>query len=114
MNMNGFIDRESALAYPFANGKYDLEHADPHFINGCISYREYLETLPVFGKWTPITDGLPKKDGKYFVTDINGEVVVYVFRKKGNSEEYWKRCVLGWMPYPAPMQLKTSADKTGK
>lgn len=41
-----YISREVALAFPFANGQYDRENADPHFINGCESYREWLETIP--------------------------------------------------------------------
>ena len=41
-----YIEREAALSFPFANGQYDHENADPHFINGCESYREWLETIP--------------------------------------------------------------------
>ena len=52
------IDRDKALSFPFANGNYDHEHADTHFIFGCEMYREWLEGLPVVeperkrGKWT--------------------------------------------------------------
>ena len=42
----GYIDREQALSHPFANGKYDHEHANEHFILGFESYREWLERLP--------------------------------------------------------------------
>lgn len=51
------IDRDKALSFPFANGQYDHEHADTHFILGCEAYREWLEGLPVVeperkkGKW---------------------------------------------------------------
>lgn len=41
-----YIEREAAISFPFANGQYDREHADEHFINGCESYREWLEQLP--------------------------------------------------------------------
>ncbi len=41
-----YIIRDVALAFPFANGQYDRENADPHFINGCESYREWLEAIP--------------------------------------------------------------------
>ena len=41
------IDRDKALSFPFANGQYDHEHADTHFILGCEAYREWLEGLPV-------------------------------------------------------------------
>lgn len=56
--MDEFIPKEVALSFPFANGNYDYEHADEHFINGCESYREWLEKIPVAdvkrvvrGKW---------------------------------------------------------------
>lgn len=41
------ISREEALSMPFANGKYDHENADEHFIYGCETYKEWLEQLPV-------------------------------------------------------------------
>lgn len=44
--MGVYIDREQALSHPFANGKYDHEHANEHFILGFESYREWLEQLP--------------------------------------------------------------------
>lgn len=44
--MGVHIDREQALSHPFANGKYDHEHANEHFILGFESYREWLEGLP--------------------------------------------------------------------
>lgn len=44
--MTEYIDRELALSFPFANGKYDHEHANSHYIFGCETYKEWLETLP--------------------------------------------------------------------
>lgn len=43
--MGAYIDRKQALSHPFANGKYDHEHANEHFILGFESYREWLEQL---------------------------------------------------------------------
>jgi hypothetical protein len=43
-----FISREEALSHPFANGKYDHKNADINFILGHESYKEWLETFPVF------------------------------------------------------------------
>lgn len=58
-----FIERETALSFPLANGKYDREHANKHFIYGCESYREWLENLPiadvqpiVYGEWLPVDE----------------------------------------------------------
>lgn len=42
------ILREEVLSHPFANGKYDHKNADINFILGHESYKEWLETLPVF------------------------------------------------------------------
>lgn len=44
--MAEYINRDTALAFPFANGKYDHEHANEHFVFGCESYKEWLEQLP--------------------------------------------------------------------
>lgn len=41
-----YIDRTAALSFPFANGEYDHEHANKHFIYGCETYKEWLESLP--------------------------------------------------------------------
>ena len=44
--MSDYIEREAALAHPFANGGYDHVHANEHFIFGHESYKEWLEQLP--------------------------------------------------------------------
>lgn len=44
--MAEYIKRKDALEFPFANGIYDHEHANEHFISGCESYREWLEQIP--------------------------------------------------------------------
>jgi len=41
-----WINREQALSHPFANGQYDHEHANEHFIFGFEDYKEWLEQLP--------------------------------------------------------------------
>lgn len=45
--MAEYIDRDLALSFPFANGEYDHEHANQHFIYGCETYKEWLEGLPI-------------------------------------------------------------------
>lgn len=49
------INREQALSHPFANGQYDKEHADEHFILGFEDYKEWLEDLPT-------VEAIPKAD----------------------------------------------------
>ena len=44
--MAEYINREDALEFPFANGIYDHEHANEHFISGCESYREWIKQIP--------------------------------------------------------------------
>lgn len=44
--MKEYIDKKLALSHPFANGKYDHEHANMDFILGHECYKEWLETLP--------------------------------------------------------------------
>ena len=53
------------------------------------------------GGWIPVSERLPEKDAFYLVTEKIGRVRTYVFHK-GNSEEYWKRCAVAWMPLPEP------------
>lgn len=60
--MAEYIDRKTALSFPFANGKYDHEHANKHFIFGCESYKEWLETLPP-------ADVQPVRRGRWLKTD---------------------------------------------
>ena len=43
--MTEYIDKNIALSFPFANGEYDYNHANEHFIYGCETYKEWLETL---------------------------------------------------------------------
>lgn len=66
-----YISRTKALEFPFANGKYDKEHAEPAFIRGCESYREWLEQLPVVClpciEWHEASNDAPIKNGKYLV-----------------------------------------------
>ena len=55
-----YISREKLLAFPLRrNGEHcDIEHANPHFLNGIETAMEYAETLPsedvapvVHGQW---------------------------------------------------------------
>ena len=58
-------------------------------------------------KWIPVSERLPKSDGNYIVTENNGRVGIYVFHTGGNSEEYWKRCAVAWMPLPNPYKAES-------
>lgn len=62
-----------------------------------------LDALP---RWIPCSERLPKESGLYQVTDMQGNVVRYVFNANESSVEYWRRCVKAWMPLPAPYQPK--------
>ena len=44
--MDDYISRNAAMAMPLANGQYDHEHANEHFILGLESYKEWLEYVP--------------------------------------------------------------------
>lgn len=59
-----YISREKLLAFPLRrNGEHcDMEHANPHFLNGIETAMEYAETLPtedvspvVHGRWVEDT-----------------------------------------------------------
>lgn len=44
--MPEFINKDLAMSMPWANGKYDKENANEHFILGIETYKEWLESLP--------------------------------------------------------------------
>ena len=59
--MSRYIDLNTALSFPYANGKYDKKNANTDFIKGCESYKEWLESLPAAdvqevrrGQWIPL------------------------------------------------------------
>ena len=58
--------------------------------------------------WIPVTERLPKESGLYQVTDMQGNVVRYVFNANEGSVEYWRRCVKAWQPLPEPFKGATS------
>ena len=61
--MAEYINREDALEFPFANGIYDHEHANEHFISGCESYREWIEQIPA----ADVVEVVRCKDCRWFV-----------------------------------------------
>ena len=58
-----YILKKLALSHPFANGEYDYDNANPQFINGINSYKEWLEHLPVFS-FNPNSRVILCDDGK--------------------------------------------------
>ena len=77
--MTEFIDKKTALSFPFANGQYDHQNANPHFIYGCETYKEWLETLPA----ADVVEVVRCQNCKF--GDGNG--VEYLCRKHSGSEK---------------------------
>lgn len=48
--------------------------------------------------WIPVSERLPKEDGEYLVTTINGDVDIYEFHTWGAKSPK----VIAWMPKPEP------------
>lgn len=74
--MTDYIDRKTALSFPFANEQYDHENANENFILGCETYKEWLENLPVadaqevrHGKWheSRFGNGITVPISKYYI-----------------------------------------------
>ena len=80
--MAEYIKREDALEFPFANGIYDHEHANEHFISGCESYREWLEQIQAAdvverktGKWINyLEDGFVECPFCHSATNCDGDI----------------------------------------
>ena len=87
MTKREFLDKVFALAPNEANAIMD-------------AFDEYVDSNEPH--WIPVTERLPEKSGLYQVTDMQGNVVRYVFNVSESSEEYWRRCVKAWMPLPEP------------
>lgn len=64
-----------------------------------VAVRKAFEAEP---HWIPVTERLPEESGLYQVTDMQGNVVRYVFNANDSSVEYWRRCVKAWIPLPEP------------
>ena len=65
--MSRYIDLNTALSFPYANGEYDKKSANTDFIKGCESYKEWLESLPA-------VDIVRCKDCRYLTySDMYGE-----------------------------------------
>ena len=92
--MLDFIEYEDEIEVPM--GETDKQLLS---IKKAISKR--IKALPSAQQWIPCGADFPKKDGDYLVTTHNGQLARYIFNK-GNSEEYWTRCVTAWMPLPEP------------
>lgn len=75
------------------------------FYDNEVTARKLIDEQPTIQPephWIPVTEMLPKESGLYQVTDMQGNVVRYVFNVSESSEEYWRRCVKAWMPLPEP------------
>ena len=78
--------------------------SEAEIINYIYKYVDTLYDLPSVtpkrerGEWILVRERLPKVDGLYRVIQKSGGYATYVFHKDGNSEEYWKRCAVAWMP----------------
>lgn len=85
--MAKYIDRDLALSFPFGRGEYDHKNANPHFIFGCETYKEWIEGLPTadvaevrHGHWIEWDDG----EGDTFECSACGETWTL---NAGNPEE---------------------------
>ena len=108
-----YINRKDALSFPFANGKYDKENANEHFIFGCETYREWLEQLPVKrledDNWITCDEKMPDEMEIVLVTHEYGVGVAYY------NGHHWERfsvaegpmmTIKAWMPLPKPYKEK--------
>lgn len=77
------------------------------FYDNEVTARKLIDEQPTIQPephWIPVTERLPEESGLYQVTDMQGNVVRYVFNVSESSEEYWRRCVKAWMPLPEPFK----------
>ena len=85
--------------------EFDLEDGDTMPEHMDLNYMGAKIDFHCRPMWIPISERLPENDSFYLVTEKSGRVCTYVFHK-GNSEEYWKRCAVAWMPLPKPFKVE--------
>ena len=91
--MSEYINRDTALSFPFANGQYDHKNANEHFIFGCETYREWLEQLPVedvrpvqCGRWGK--DQFRSGYGRYVCSECKSSFQI----EESGGTPTWKYC----------------------
>ena len=77
-------------------------------LDSLVNITNALPTVQAEPHWIPVTERLPKESGLYQVTDMQGNVVRYVFNANEGSVEYWRRCVKAWMTLPEPYKGVTT------
>ncbi len=107
------ISRQAVHDWIKENTEYDEDHCDYFFVmRSSVMHKDIDELTSVTPKrgqieWFLVSEGLPKVDGSYRVVQKNGSIGTYVFHKDGNSEEYWKRCVVAWMPSSESLEIES-------
>ena len=113
---NDLISRRAAVDAILGRTTYKTKHdlmsrintsiADENgWLGGIAESLDEIEDLPSAQpeqRWILCSERLPEEDGLYLVTTSKGQVQVHVFSHNGNSEEYWMRCNMAWMPLPEP------------
>lgn len=95
------ISRQAAIRWvktecnPYGNPTLDFESGKK-----VIEHLEQMPSTQPEQRWTPCSEGLPKKVGDYFVTTQSGQIARYIYMGTDSSKEYWMRCVAAWMPLP--------------
>ena len=107
------VSRQAVHDWIKENTEYDEDHCDYFFVmRSSVMHKDIDELTSVTPKrgqieWFLVSEGLPKVDGSYRVVQKNGSIGTYVFHKDGNSEEYWKRCAVAWMPLSESFEIES-------
>lgn len=73
-------------------------------------FRQLIDNQPKVGEWIPVSEGLPKKKGRYLVTafDYDGEYTATApFNPDDKLDvEFWKtsKDIVAWQPLPEPWE----------
>lgn len=90
-----------------ANGELDA------YCRGMDKVMEVVKSMPTIEvpQWTPCSERLPDKEGKYLVTDIK-TIDIDIFTHSGNGTPMWflSDNVTAWMPLPEPYQGEGEQD----
>lgn len=98
--MNDLISRQAAISHVD-----DVPYIKDHPNEGLL-WKAWIESLPSAQQWTPCSERLPEKSGRYLVTNTRlgaFEVTWNIFYNgKGEAPEGWlyEDGTIAWMPLP--------------
>jgi hypothetical protein len=105
MTRKEIINEINCLLSELDNGDDAVSYLTQNDVNWL---KENIKALEQEQKWTPVAEGLPKKDGLYLVSVKNDHLRRYS-KTCWYSDKNWfaRQDVVAWMPLPEPYRAES-------